>query len=965
MNLKYLLTILFSLGIFIQIFGQNYDPLTYAPSPSAAQLGSYGHTPVGLFTGTLQVNVPLYELKTKNLSLPISLSYKSNGLTVNKVSSNVGFDWSLLAGGVITRITRGHPDDKGSVNVRNGNEYPVDPDKPLSQLTVEERDDLQNYLYNWYYQDDTQPDLYAFNFAGYSGQFYVNDNHQVITVPYQKMDIELPSAQGFGITTADGVRYEFIASENTRIAGASGWEGSSSNSAFNLSKIIHPSGDEINFNYKASGSYTYKTSISDNRSVVVPHQNNDCSYDLGVSNIAIANKSTVLATILDYIEAPGYGKIVFETEDNRLDIAELRIKGLSVYDNSGNKIKSIELKHQFPHTTKFSNSVATATTNNPYEMGDNVHYRMFLDAVIFKDNQDQEVNRYSFTYYDLNGLPIRLSYAQDHWGFFNGASNSSLLPDQIPDYVNGISKSNTSADREPNATYAQKGMLKSVTYPTGGYTEFEYEGHKNAHNKNYGGVRLLKQSSYAAVGSTPSIRKYDYSLGYSVVNPDLVSYFVSYALTSHCEKTTELGGLHYLQENMYSIYWLKSSPIFSPEQMQNFGYRKVAVLYDENNQYGREEHEFEIYFGGYDPVQLYGEFPIYPTLYTNYEWNNGFEKSVKYFNHNSQLVKSIENNPKEDTRNGVYDSYVAIQRNSALEPLTNDFDIKDFFNIERYNIISKWQYIESRTIKEYDLNGENPITTVERFYYDNPEHAQLSKIVSTDSQGKEITTLNEYAKDFTDTPKFGSDILNEKFMHNQVLRKTIKVGDIDLSKTETTYSAPFDLGSTTDEIEGPIVPTEVSSFPNLNVSPPSQIENIQVEYTYDENANIIEMKRDFGNPVAFLWGYNNTLPVFKIENATSSAVLSKLTTQDISILEASPTLLQIKAIHDKLITIPNTMVTGYAFKPLYGMLASFDPNGLKTEYEYDDFGRLKYIKDYEGNIIQAYEYNYKSTQPQP
>src|SRR5450631_402313 len=77
------------------------DPQIIGPSPSASEIGRFGTVPVGLFTGTMQYDIPIYELKNANLSLPVSLKYSSNGFMVDKVASTIGYDWSLDAGGVI------------------------------------------------------------------------------------------------------------------------------------------------------------------------------------------------------------------------------------------------------------------------------------------------------------------------------------------------------------------------------------------------------------------------------------------------------------------------------------------------------------------------------------------------------------------------------------------------------------------------------------------------------------------------------------------------------------------------------------------------------------------------------------------------------------------------------------------------------------------------------------------------
>lgn len=53
------------------------------------------------------------------------------------------------------------------------------------------------------------------------------------------------------------------------------------------------------------------------------------------------------------------------------------------------------------------------------------------------------------------------------------------------------------------------------------------------------------------------------------------------------------------------------------------------------------------------------------------------------------------------------------------------------------------------------------------------------------------------------------------------------------------------------------------------------------------------------------------------------------------------------------------MIT-YTYEPLTGMTSSTDAKGKTTYYEYDDFKRLKYIKDQNGNIITKNTYHYKN-----
>jgi YD repeat-containing protein len=55
----------------------------------------------------------------------------------------------------------------------------------------------------------------------------------------------------------------------------------------------------------------------------------------------------------------------------------------------------------------------------------------------------------------------------------------------------------------------------------------------------------------------------------------------------------------------------------------------------------------------------------------------------------------------------------------------------------------------------------------------------------------------------------------------------------------------------------------------------------------------------------------------------------------------------------------DAQMTTYTYKPLIGMTSQSDPKGTTAYYEYDNFGRLKLIKDDDNNVTQSFNYNYK------
>ena len=82
------------------------------PSPNAASLGKFGGVNFGLSSGAMSHTIPLANLNSTNLNIPISISYNTHGFKVDEIATRVGTSWTLNAGGVITRVVRGDVDEQ-------------------------------------------------------------------------------------------------------------------------------------------------------------------------------------------------------------------------------------------------------------------------------------------------------------------------------------------------------------------------------------------------------------------------------------------------------------------------------------------------------------------------------------------------------------------------------------------------------------------------------------------------------------------------------------------------------------------------------------------------------------------------------------------------------------------------------------------------------------------------------------
>ena len=99
------------LFLSINVSAQIHVPDSYLLSPNAASLGQYGEVPVSLYTGTVQINVPIYEIDYMGHKIPISMTYHGSGVRPVQHPGWVGLGWNLNAGGCISRIVNGLPDE--------------------------------------------------------------------------------------------------------------------------------------------------------------------------------------------------------------------------------------------------------------------------------------------------------------------------------------------------------------------------------------------------------------------------------------------------------------------------------------------------------------------------------------------------------------------------------------------------------------------------------------------------------------------------------------------------------------------------------------------------------------------------------------------------------------------------------------------------------------------------------------
>ncbi len=477
MESKPLLCLLFAITMTF-CFGQDLPKIIPA-SPNTASLGKYLETPVSYETGIPNIKVPIYTIKEGDVSLPISLSYHAGGIKVEEVASWVGLGWSLNVGGLISRTTKGLPDDT-SINGYMYTQNSVQDLKDLPHNSSSIYNMITNSLLGY---QDYEPDIFSFNFGGYSGKFsYDQISGVFFQMPYSNIKIT-PIYENTGgkitswvFTTPDGVKYYFgISKDQLRTAtdfnsNSFGYTYSNNNysipsdgfplsahiTSWHLMDIVSPTTKHIKFVYQKQNNIkqTSKTGETYTKSC------GENSHPYSVSFVENYLEQSVIKEIVF-----SNGKVEFiEDINTRTDLSGAKaLKSIKIYTQN-NILKSYNLNYDY--------TMSPIETGKWINIGDKNQrrYRLRLLTLEEENSIGEKLPPFSFEYNNIP-LPSRFSNAQDYWGYYNAmTSNTSLIPEVLIGQLY-LGEANRTVD----TLNSQAGMLNKITYPTGGSTEYLFE----------------------------------------------------------------------------------------------------------------------------------------------------------------------------------------------------------------------------------------------------------------------------------------------------------------------------------------------------------------------------------------------------------------------------------------------------------------------------------------------------------
>lgn len=416
-------------------------------SPDMASLGKFGNIPVGMFTGVPQISVPIYEFKLGDVSLPVSLNYHASGLKVEEMASNVGLDWALDAGGTVTCEVRGFPDFDPEGYATNHGVYGKRMPDADYMITTSPYDNItpnlpvaggELYAFSHGVADgsvDSQPDLYTYSFPGHSGKFYFDEFAQVHTMPLSTLKIERTASGVITITDENGIKYRFGEIESTIRQNPCAVL--SINNSWWLTNITLPNQQNLKLTYEEKD-YSYPVNLSFTRNMAVPGNGNisivECQNTYNMADVQSKRLTSIVSSMGDS------ACFIYDT-NSRTDLPGA---------NSLSRIKVL------------NGTNLEADYNMTYSY---VGGRLRLEKVT---NTAKGV--YSFGYDASGTIPLRSSFAMDHWGYYNGQNSNLTLAPIEPQY-----RFFDGANREPDFNSARIGVLTRVTWPTGGSTTFDYE----------------------------------------------------------------------------------------------------------------------------------------------------------------------------------------------------------------------------------------------------------------------------------------------------------------------------------------------------------------------------------------------------------------------------------------------------------------------------------------------------------
>ena len=1017
-------------------------------SPEVAAFEKFSGS-VNMYSGTPTIGIPIYTLQGKEISVPISLSYDASGIKVEQIATNIGLGWNLNYGGVVTRNVNGQPDDYLShggnsdrrpiyhTNTQSGLAYLTDKGNIHGTHNTISGANIARPIYQRYQEStiDLQPDTFSFNVNGLSGTILIDYSSTPLKAycledANLKVEFEKDANESiteFTVKDTNGNRYTFGMAENTSHDTSPTDDLADEYSltyttAWYLTKIETPNDlDTFTFNYAADQWEDKQITGELDRIELVSVCETNNFYFQNLNNLGY-NEYLKNQIRLDQIMYNGSEVLKITTANNtREDLKNVKkINKLEIFDRISSPNTPLV-------TVDFDNSdYFTDGSNNTYLP--HLRKRLRLDGLKIYRDDNTDAKEYEFDYYSGN-VPYRLSNARDFWGYYNGENgNQNLAPSLDLDYsdIANYYPSFTSppnltnrptAKRKPNIIFAKIGTLKSIIFPTGGKSTYEYEEHKvktiSGTLKKVGGLRLKKviNETLDPVTNENDILETYYLyddleklvdegvLGIPTLSSFNMSIFSSGIAQQDLNFSSTLkididGGNCEATKN----YVLNNNAAISVPN--NITYTEVTELRFNKNNTGSQFEGCtvttfynEIYEAGQGITEELQPFYNQNLDFGEIEFQRTYDKDLNLLQETSSIYEIVtlppsqqpfpekvglimyKNNPATQTTggspgckvyeyiNGEFNYYFSFNVPCSIGNPSSPPEYSHYFNTPGYGYKQRWKKLLSTTTKTYEDGDALEQSTT--YNYNSSFHNLATEIITKDSKGRNSKTNIIYPQD-------KSSLVNYPPVSDNVLQDLIDRNQLNIPVEVTKYY----------QIPNFLAYSKISqqrrffkdfSPPNKKIYPSKVqvskgtvfLEDRMIYHSYDEYGNLKEVAYPNGVHQIYIWGYKGEHLLAEIINSTYIGMPNPLK-NSITVIQTSSDNEDSQGEENSLRTALNNLrndtyfadsqITVYTYDPGIGVKSVTDVRGYTTYYYYDQHNRLDYATDQEGNVLSKNEY---------
>lgn len=807
------------------------------PSPTSIAMIKATESNVNLYSGKVNINIPIYTIKEGSLSSSINLKYiGGSGIKVQEIGSEVGLGWALMAGGVISRtIRQGADEAAGGYCSNSGSGYlKSNPGSSEFQKAFAAAGELEPDIFNStiggriIFDRDKKP-------------HFINELGLKI-----KQDGIFSADQSWVIVDTQGNNYYFGETINSReryCQTTSGGVQSLTNqiNSWRLNKIVSASGSSITFEYAKTGKlsrFEYYSFSKTFNSINNTWSNYLTPTPSPSEEIHLSKIKTSTLTI-DFLYK--------EREDFKNTNALSEVK---VLDKQG------ELLTKYVFETDYFKSADPEPT-----------LRLKLNAIKQYDNTLSGTHLITaFNYNELENLPGRNSEKFDHWGYYNNNTTGKYFLSE-------------GANKATDLNKCQANILTSISWPTGATTRYNYE--LNTYRRNGidyigGGLRVFAVSEINS-DNTALTTKYDYmntNGGTKMTTGLLHSLF---DITKGYIFKTKTVSRDFNSEVVYLIE--KALPLTKAIDLDDIsvGYSQVTVVHPDQ---ASEVYSFQDYQQFPDEVKKYSytSFPFarpvkiedFSLINDQLDEYNGFDavtsnalqrgviKRKDLRNSEQVLIKSF--NYKYNIFTGAEIPGAEIKSNETyLGKGDWEDNAKMFYETSLYyEHVMAVQLVEVKEDHYFPDNNDlvRSTTTINEYKDSASWPFLLAKQIQ--KQPDESTLAVEYNYP-SDMISLGKDVnhvyqdMVEKNMIAQVVEKRESIDNKQVSLSRTNF------GLFNNKLPLP------KNIEVRNGNNPMEIRTLFNRY--DFNGNLLEQQQPDGVKTSYQWNDYGQYPVAKIVNA--------------------------------------------------------------------------------------------------